>query len=585
MKKILLFLLLFSILAVCRTEAQSPATIVPYPEQIDIMEDELLLKNGYSVCVEEGLAPLAQLFIDDIYRLFQIKGKISSTKGSVVLARDKTMKGQQYRIESGKKQITVTGKNYEDISMGVTTLIQLSRKCGKTAGIPYVSITDGSAQDYRALSLDVARKPIDIETVKQCVELCRWYKLRYMQIHLTDDQQFTFPSKAFPKLATPGASYTLEELKDLVEYAKVRGITLIPEFDVPGHTRTLKRAYPEIFGRSSVLDMTNEKAREAVKTIMKEMMDVFYTSPYFHIGGDEAWIAPYARQEHVKEYILEKGYKDAMDIYLEFLVDLNGFIKGNGKQTIVWEGFPDKGSEKITIPNDILVIAWETMYQTPQSLLKNGYTIINASWQPCYVCPRSTRRWNPEHIYGWNIHRWEHFGKKAPAYNPIQFDGDVYIKGALMCSWEMNDAFQIASLHQRIPAFSEVAWRGKTQRSFEDFQSRYKETDRKFMQLIFPAVLKQEGFQKNDQLYDDDYEGKAATTGRVTLETSSLLPGTFVTYTEDGSKPTADSPRFTQLEIKEDKEIRFGIFTEEGKMIGYRNVFYRIQPSERQKNR
>lgn len=567
------------ILFFTRSNYTNSMSIVPYPKNVVSDSIEFVIKNGFSISADRKLKNLADLLISDVYKIYQVKGYLKSEDSQIFLTINKDIPKSEYRLNVTSEGVYVSGNSYNEVAMGVTTLLQLMKKNNDGISVNHVNITDSPSFDYRCFMLDVARQPISIETVKQCVELCRWYKIPYMQMHLSDDQLFTFPSKSYPHLASEGAAYSLDELKGLVEFAKIRGVVIIPEFDAPGHTAAIRDKMPELFGRKglSVIDMTSEKACTAVETIMKEMMDVFYTSPYFHIGADEAWLGEFEKEEKVKEYIKLKGYDNVHDIYLEFILRMHNFVKKNGKKTIVWESFSGNGSKKVKIPTDLYVIAWETAYQRPESLLKNGYTIINASWKPAYVCPGW--RWSQEYIYGWNIRRWENHWNVAPSYkSPIQLDEEVYIKGAQMCSWEMNDAYQIASLHQRIPAFSEVSWYGKSQRSYEDFKKRFSDTDDKFMQLVFPVETKRAGFNMPDDFYGLDHNEENSFRSSASVSIQTIIPNTYVTYTDDGSMPGKNSKKFSCLELNESKNIRFGVFDEDGNMLGYKNVSYILKP-------
>lgn len=580
MKKKYSGILLFILLLLLNEYAFSNhVSTIPYPKVITLSNGEYVISNGYTVSADRKLKDLADLFVNDVYKIYQVNGSVKNKKSQISLIIDKDIPKCEYRLNVASDGIYISGSSYNEVSMGVTTLLHLMEKNNYGITVKHVSIVDSPSLDYRCFMLDVARQPISIETVKQCVELCRWYKIPYMQMHLSDDQLFTFPSKTYPLLASEGAAYSLDELKDLVEFAKIRGVVIIPEFDAPGHTTAIRNKMPELFGRKglSVIDMTSEKACEAVETIMKEMMDVFYTSPYFHIGADEAWLGAFEKEEKVKEYIKKKGYDNAHDIYLEFILRMHNFVKKNGKKTLVWESFSGNGSSKVKIPTDLYVIAWETAYQRPESLLKNGYTIINASWKPAYVCPGW--RWSQEYIYGWNIRRWENHWNVTPSYkSPIQLDEEVYIKGAQMCSWEMNDAYQIASLHQRIPAFSEVAWYGKSQRSYEDFKKRFSDTDDKYMQLVFPVETERTGFNMPDDFYGLDHNEENSFRKSATVSFKTVIPDTYVTYTEDGSMPDKNSKKVSCLNLNESKNIRFGIFDENGNMLGYKNVSYTLKP-------
>lgn len=559
-------------------QAQESLSIVPYPKSVNVLKGTLLLDKVFTLSyTDESLKPAAELLIKDIYTLFQFQPNIKADKGQVSLSYNKSLGAEEYTLQIMDKGIFISGGSYNAVCMGITSLLQIpSVENGKLKFVK-VNIKDKPVSDYRGVLLDIARQWHNIETVKQVVELCRWYKIKYLQLHLSDDQSFTFPSNTYPLLASKDRHYTIEELKDLVEFAKTRGVVIIPEFDAPGHTTAIRKNMPELFGNPDigVVNMNDERVYGAMDTIMKEMMDVFYTSPYFHIGGDEAWLGNYEKLKETNDYVKKMGFDNAHDVYLNFLVRMHNIVKKYNKKTLVWESFPGTGSRKVQIPKDMIVFAWETAYQRPESLLKNGYTIINASWKPTYITPGF--RWEPDYIYNWNIRRWENHWNATPSYHhPIQLDKNTPIFGGQMCAWEMSEEQEIPSLHQRVPAISEVFWNGDNKKSYADFRKRYLVTDNKFNKLIFPVTIVKEGF--TEPAYEGIYFNRENLfSNEASLSFKPVLPQTKITFTTDGSMPTVNSPELPDhFTIDKKYAAKLGVFNKNGDRIGYKIVSYEL---------
>jgi hexosaminidase len=169
-----------------------------------------------------------------------------------------------------------------------------------------------------------------------------------------------------------------------------------------------------------------------------------------------------------------------------FIVSVNELVKKQGRKTIVWEGFRREG--KLEIPREILVMPFEGgKYYRPDHLVEDGYTLINTSWQPLYVVSHRSApigQWPPEHIYKWNMFRWEHFRQWAPAYNPIQLPETAHVIGAQMCAWEQPEEVEIPSLRQRLPAMSERLWSYPASGEFSDFAARLSITDASLTRLL-----------------------------------------------------------------------------------------------------
>ena len=186
--------------------------------------------------------------------------------------------------------------------------------------------------------LDVARQDHPIDAIKKVVQLCRLYKARYLQLHLTDDQGWTFPSTKYPQLGSKnyGAHggvaprvYKLEELKELVAYADARGVTLVPELEMPGHSGAAARSLPEIFDAINpqskqpvgigCMNMSNEELYPALDTIIGEMCDVFRSSPYFHIGSDEVTSGRLSLHRGYKAFMAKHGLKNDSELADHFV--------------------------------------------------------------------------------------------------------------------------------------------------------------------------------------------------------------------------------------------------------------------------
>ena len=178
--------------------------------------------------------------------------------------------------------------------MAKTTLLQMSYTQNNELYFPVVKMKDRPSAYYRGLMIDLARSWHSVESIKQLIDLASFYKSNYVHLHFTDYQSYTLPSKKYPKLSTPDRHYTFEELEELETYSQLRGITIIPEIDVPGHSSAIVKAYPEIFALKDVeenpwiINMGKEEVYEALDDIFYEIIQIFKASPYFHIGGDEA---------------------------------------------------------------------------------------------------------------------------------------------------------------------------------------------------------------------------------------------------------------------------------------------------------
>ncbi len=386
---------------------------------------------------------------------------------------------------------TNVGMNY-----ALATLLQLIQTTDNGLVFPHCEIIDAPDSNWRGVMIDVVRCFHNIEYLYAVADLCWFYKINRFQLHLTDDQAIRFPFSSLPN-AVSDEHYTREELTKLIEYCHDRGITIVPEIDAPGHFRAFNTAYPELFGPISEAEgaettaetggvsgimRAQEQSFDIMQDIFKEVTEVFYDSPWIHIGGDEAQIDQWANCDASMKYCTEHGLSDIHDLYGHCVARFSQMILDMDRIPVVWEGFSEKTNPMI--PKETLVFSWESYYQIAPSLLRGGFNIINASWQPLYIV-HPQRMWPTEEILDWEKNRWNHWWEKSLATNaPIVTEKSPAILGGQICVWGdrmqpsngyaprpqmLRDEF--ASLKCRLPALAEKTWTSYQTVDKEEFMS------------------------------------------------------------------------------------------------------------------
>lgn len=257
-------------------------------------------------------------------------------------------------------------------------------------------------------------------------------KIKYLHIHFADDQRYTLPSSVLPNLPDEGKSYTKQDIEMLCKYAKKREVILIPEIEMPGHVKILNKKYPEIL---------------------------------------------------CQQYIKKHKLKDSKELYAEFVKRTTDYVLSRGRTPIVWEGFSDENSNMIS--KDVLVISWENHYQNVYDLLKNGFKVINCSWQPLYVVNGifEHERYHFEDILDWNVYEWKHWWLESDAsLNPIQIQPTEQVLGAQICAWGLTYEMEIQRIVENLAALSERSWSVKRICNKYDYQNKaYKILDKIYM--------------------------------------------------------------------------------------------------------
>lgn len=413
-------------------------------------------------------------------------GALPENATPVTLSLSEGLPRGGYSLDSRMSGIALAAADPEGASNAVMTLLQLMAGSG-TGEIPAVRIEDAPDSSYRGLLIDLARIWHPIDLVLRYVDLCAFYKVSTLHLHFTDTQSFTLPSDAFPLLPSEGRHYTKEEIGLLNDYAKKRGVTLMPELESPGHCNQFIRAYPEIFGSGTIIPFTAE-AFAALDTLIGEIASLFPDSPRIHIGGDEANIAEWLSDEKSLAYAAECGIPADGDARLSserilafFVRKLSDMVLARGRTPVAWEGFAKEVND--LVPRSTEIFSWENYYQTTYDLIDAGYTLINGTWNPNYIVAPDTF-WSVRECFDWNIFNFRPIHKDSPLKG-ISFTVPPYEKmiGGQLLSWGdygadcADPAAHLESewrlVADRLPATAENVWNTEKRVVFAEFEESH----------------------------------------------------------------------------------------------------------------
>ena len=296
---------------------------------------------------------------------------------------------------------------------------------------------------------------------------------------------FTFPSTAYPELAAKAPfKYTLQELHELQAFATARGVTVIGEMDVPGHSSGLVDALPSVFGFRSlgakqvgICDFGSDAVIAAIQTIFDEIAAVFPSS-FVHCGGDEVSLPRVEGLPEVQAAIQRLGLNSTTDLYRRFISRMDAYAALNNRTLIVWEGFAPAAGQTgrathppsaVPVPPTVVVSPFDCFYYPPPQLAADGYRIINSAWTPLYIA--GGRGSDPELIYRW--HPWL-FGEVHSHLSwwtvpPKHRDQVVGVK---MAVWQTSAAATLCSLVPRLPAMADRSWNPDAGRTYVDYVQR-----------------------------------------------------------------------------------------------------------------
>jgi hexosaminidase len=226
---------------------------------------------------------------------------------------------EAYRLKVAADGVSLEADGALGVLRGLATLRQLIEVNPPGAALPFAAIDDAPRFAWRGVLIDTARHFMTLETIKRQIDAMERVKLNVLHFHLSDDQGFRVESKRYPKLQSTGDGqhYTQAQIRELVAYAADRGVRIVPEFDVPGHTRAIAEAYPQytlaplkpanaFAALDRALDPTKEETYRFLDGLFAEMGALF-PDAYFHAGGDEVSDAVWLDHPQVQAFMKAEG--------------------------------------------------------------------------------------------------------------------------------------------------------------------------------------------------------------------------------------------------------------------------------------
>jgi hexosaminidase len=299
---------------------------------------------------------------------------------------------ESYTLEVTDRQASLKAATTVGVLRGLETMLQLLDSDRDGYFIPSVTINDRPRFPWRGLLMDVARHFQPIEVLKRNIDAMAAVKLNVLHWHLTEDQGFRIESKKFPRLHTLGSDgnfYTQEQARDIIAYARERGIRVVPEFDLPGHATAWLVGHPELGSapgpytierRAGIfepaLDPTREEVYKFLDTFFGEMAALF-PDAYLHIGGDENEGKQWDRNPQIQAFMKEKGIRDNHALQTHFNQRVLAILKKHGKIMMGWDEIfqPD-------LPKEVVIHSWrgtealaEAARKGYKGVLSNGFYI------------------------------------------------------------------------------------------------------------------------------------------------------------------------------------------------------------------
>ena len=511
-------------------EAENMLPLIPYPANLTRNEGTFNLKQLTAITTpagDEAVARYAQEFATQLEKTSGIKVPVNPTTAatSLVMTKDATLAHEAYKLTVNEAGINIAAADSTGFFYAIQTLKQLmphaiyNRSGASTAidwTVPCVEIADQPQLGHRGYMLDVARHFFSKTEVKRILDIMATYKMNRFHWHLTDDQGWRIDIPEYPKLAQVGAVrkgsfvnaggsskffddteygrgmyYTLDDLREIVAYAKNLNIEIIPEIDLPGHMVAAVAAYPEfscdptkkyevrIDGGISkdVLNIGKDETIDFLKCVLGHMAEVF-PYKYIHLGGDECPTDQWSHNADCLKRVKDEGLAGVNELQSWLVEKLGLYLKEKyDKDIICWDELLAHWKSDNTVKP--VIMAWNHINKSKEAADK-GFKSIVVPYQSLYFdmmqVPLSEVDVNEKYQGGWGDN-WVNSVETVYGVNPVaslsgKEDFCLGVQGN-MWTETCNDSVEVEyQLLPRMLALSETGWLPAAKKDFASFYMR-----------------------------------------------------------------------------------------------------------------
>jgi len=512
-KKILLSLVL-SLFVATGFATDVSYDVIPLPQSIVMVKGKAFILNSNTTIFCSSKDDLMQknacflsCYIADLTGLKLKVSDIKPKKGNYIelLLNNKNIKGEEaYTININNKNIKISGLTSTGVFYGVQTLrksLPICNAINNPIALPAAEIKDAPRFKYRGMMLDCSRHFFSIDFIKKFIDLIALHNMNTFHWHLNDDQGWRIEIKKYPKLIEIGSVrtgtvmgrnsdvddsikyggyYTQEQCREIVEYARQRHITVIPEIDMPGHMKAVLASYPNLgctggpykVGHNwgvyyDVLCIGNEDTFKFVEGVLDEIIDIF-PSRYIHIGGDET---PTKRWSECSkcEKIMQKEGLPINKLQAYFTNRIEKYLNSKGRSIIGWDEILDGDINK-----SATIMSWRGI-EPGEKGAKMGHDVIMSPTSHCYFDYAQTKEQYSEPLTQVHSLDVEQVYSLDPAPKTMSEESKKHILGVQANLWTeyiSNPNLATYMLLPRMAALSEVQWTSPAQKDFKQFKIR-----------------------------------------------------------------------------------------------------------------
>ncbi len=494
-------------------DQQSPS-LMPLPAHLQMQPGQIVIAPSFSVSIitsaDARLRRGVDRFLDDLRRqtgMLPLDMKLVESDAAILTIRVEKASKEIPELgedESYTLEITASGAKLNAPATrgalhGLQTFLQLVENTSSGFAVPAASIQDSPRFPWRGLMIDSARHFMPLDVIRRNLDGMAAVKLNVFHWHLSDNQGFRVESKKFPKLqqlGSDGLFYTQSEIKDIISYAADRGIRVIPEFDMPGHSTAWFVGYPQLASGSGpyqierrwgvfnpAMDPTRDETYKFLETFIGEMTRLF-PDQYFHVGGDEVNGKEWDANPKIQAFMQAHNIKNNAELQAYFNKRVEKIVSKNHKTMLGWDEIlqPD-------IPKSIVIQSWRGQASLAQAAKQGIPGILSAGYYLDLMYPTSQHyavdplgdaaaSLTPEQqklVLGGEACEWSEFA------SPEIIDSRIWPRNAAIAErlWSPQSVTDLASMYQRMSRVSErLNWLGLTHNSnYQPMLRRIADTD------------------------------------------------------------------------------------------------------------
>ncbi len=512
------------------TKSNNALPIVPKPAQESTSGEQIVVQNKWAIFVPSQLN-INKEYLSFIFKESDIEVTDATDKKNALIVVDIDKKfsknPESYRLKiTGNGKVTISASSENGVLYAFQSLSQIVQADGNTVALPVCTITDEPAFSWRAFMLDESRHFHGMETVKMLLDEMARLKMNIFHWHLVDDPGWRIEIKKYPELTKIGSLrnfshrdltsekwnetypgkktfYTQNEIREVVQYAAERGIKIMPEIEVPGHASAAIASYPWLGASSGkegkgiwgdLYNVTDPKVEEFLHDVLDEVIELF-PSKLLHIGGDEADYSHWQNNPQIVKFMEENHIPTFSDLQVWSINRFSKYLESKGVKMMGWneitgdnirnEAHIEEGqSEKLA--EGTIVHFWDGDISLVNKAIEKGYNVVNSNRHFTYL------------DYPYEVISLE----KAYSFNPIP-DGlekskESKILGTGCQMWGEYTPNVIRIYYQTFPrlaAYAENGWTKATDKDYQDFCHRVKNTERRWRKLGYfnqqPSFSKQ----------------------------------------------------------------------------------------------